>query len=394
MHAYPSCVTKLQVVVVAAALAVVGCGSPASTGPASTAQTGAPSSATPFAIATASQLPLSSPTATPTPTATTVVVATDGLQSPLPSPQPIGWREFSDGGPSGRGDHTWTVDGNAATAYLFGGATADGASNELWAFDLATDTWTVVQASGAPPAPRFGHTATWVPDVGLVVWSGQGRGAEFFDDIWAYDPVVNAWLQLPSFGSVPDARYGSCAALGPDGELWISHGFTFSGRFADTRSYNFDDGSWTDRTPLGNAPVERCLHDCYWSADDRLVLYAGQTTGVAALRDIWAYEYDLGEWTRGPDPEAAARQLYGLATDSTGTFAFVYGGGSLDGGYLDDAWSIDSGALELGPVEAPQGPQARSGAALILHSIRDRLLLFGGTSADGPLSDTWELGLI
>ena len=92
--------------------------------------------------------------------------------------------------------------------------------------------------------------------------------------------------------SMPEARYGSCASLGPDGRLWISHGFTQDdGRFADTRAYDFATGQWTDMTPAGDGPIKRCLHDCFWSSDgQRLILYGGQTTGVAALDDIWAYD--------------------------------------------------------------------------------------------------------
>ena len=125
--------------------------------------------------------------------------------------------------------------------------------------------------------------------MGLVIWSGQA-GSTFFDDIWAYDPTTGAWRELPSLGDVPPARYGSCASLGPDGRLWISHGFTDTGRFDDTRAYDFATGEWTDETPEGDLPVQRCLHDCYWSSDDTLILYGGQTNGVPALGDIWTYD--------------------------------------------------------------------------------------------------------
>ena len=81
-----------------------------------------------------------------------------------------------------------------------------------------------------------------------------GRQHAFFDDIWAYDPAAEAWRELPSLGDVPPARYGSCASLGPDGRLWISHGFTDSGRFDDTRAYDFATGEWTDETPDGDLP--------------------------------------------------------------------------------------------------------------------------------------------
>lgn len=268
----------------------------------------------------------------------------------------IGWvARTQDPGPlpSARQDHTWTVDAANGKAYLFGGLGPDGASNELWAFDLSTDSWTLLQPPTDAPTPRFGHTATWVPGVGLVVWSGQGASG-FFADIWAYDPAANAWTDLPSLGAVPAARYGSCASLGPDGQLWISHGFTEdSGRFSDTRSYDFNTGAWTDRTPVDRVPTKRCLHDCFWSADDQLILYGGRTTGVLALGDLWAYDLASAAWTRGRDPDVPARQLYSMATD--GRSAFIFAGGSLDGGYLDDTLRLDAATLDLAPSSTTAG---------------------------------------
>ena len=278
--------------------------------------------------------------------------------------------------------------GDGTTAYLFGGRTSDGASDEIWQLDLITDSWSIRTPTGPAPEARWGHTATWVPDVGLVIWSGQSESG-FFDDIWRFEPTADAWQQLPASGDVPPARYGSCASLGPDGRLWISHGFTNdSGRFADTRAYDFATGQWTDETPESDLPVERCLHDCYWSAEGRLILYGGQTTGTPALGDIWAFDPAASAWERGSNPAAPARQLYAMAVSDSATV--VFGGGSVDGGFLDDTWLIDDRNLDLGEEPKQTRPPARSGATLISAGAF-RYLLFGGRDADGPMADLWEL---
>jgi hypothetical protein len=304
------------------------------------------------------------------------------------------WRELvaATAGPAAREDHTWTVTGDQA--YLFGGRTNDGPANDLWSFNLTTYQWHELHPSGTAPEPRFGHTATYVDGVGLVVWSGQG--ASFFDDIWAYDSAVDAWHQLPSLGAVPQARYGSCASLGPDGRLWISHGFTADdGRFDDTRAYDFATGEWTDETPSGERPVKRCLHDCYWSAGGKLVLYGGQTSGVPALGDIWSFDPVERAWTQGPESSAPPRQLYAIAAggppDQMGYDGVAFGGGSLDGGYLDDLLHIDSESLAVDPSHVDGGPAGRSGAALISGPGWGSYLLFGGQDGDGLLGDLWEL---
>ena len=336
--------------------------------------------------------PLASPSARPVPSATPSAAATPSASA---AAAPVsGWSRLRpEGGPSPRSDHTLTVDDAGATAYLFGGQAADGSPlGDLWTLDLASASWRRLDARG--PAPRFGHSATWLKGTGLVVFAGQGEA--FYNDVWTFDPRSARWRQLPASGDAPVPRYGSCAAIGPDGRLWISHGFTSEGsRFADTRAYDFETGGWTNETPAGDRPIERCLHACWWTGDGRLALYGGQTTGTPALGDLW-------QLSQGPRPGTNAwaearvpgnlrpRQLYASVRWAEGTI--VFGGGSLDGGYLADAFQIpDAGRARR--INVAAGPSARSGGELIADPRRDRVLLFGGRDADGPNAELWQLTL-
>ena len=322
-----------------------------------------------------------SPTPVPGPTSSPVADAPPSAWAPLIQPGKH---------PKAREDHTFTADLEGRAAYLFGGRTLDGAAlGDLWRFDLDADTWQRLEPEGPSPDARFGHTATWVPGIGLVVWSGQRKQA-FYDDLWRFDPSTNTWQRLQADGPVPRARYGSCAALGPDGRLWVSHGFTDDlGRFDDTWAFDFQRGRWTDETPSGSIPGRRCLHDCTFTPDGRFLLYAGQTTGVPALGDLWTRPID-GGWVKGPRPEPAARQLYGLAV--MGADAFVFGGADLNGDPLRDLWRLDLGALTWHEVALTgQRPKARSGAAMIADEQRSRIILFGGRSKSTAFDDLWVL---
>jgi len=338
-----------------------------------------------------------SPTANPTGSAEESLEPPPSASTPESmgaSPTAVGWRQLSIEGsaPAAREDHTWTLTPDGATAYLFGGRDGSTVFGDLWAYDLATDTWRVGDDTGRPPA-RFGHNAAWVEGIGLVIFAGQA-GAAFFGDLWAYDPATNAWSELPTGGASPVARYGSCAAVGPDGRLWISHGFTADGRrFADTWAYDFAVSAWTDETPPADQPVSRCLHGCWWTDDGAFVLYAGQTTGVTALGDRW--QLTPGErpgtnaWIQlDPEPRPADRNLYAQARWAAAML--VIGGQGLDGGYLADAWLLaDGGDTTL--VEVDGAPPGRAGAEMIADPAHSRILLFGGTDADGARDDLWEL---
>lgn len=282
-------------------------------------------------------------------------------------------------------------------AYLFGGRVGSTLFDDLWVLDLATGTWTTRPAEGSNPIgpeARFGHNAAWVDGVGLVLFGGQGA-SRFFNDLWAYDPDRDAWSQLPPGGAAPVPRYGSCAALGPDGRLWVSHGFTSEGsRFADTRAYDFRTGMWADETPAGEAPVERCLHGCWWSGDT-FNLYGGQTTGTLALGDWWQLtgvsRSETATWTEVAIGGSGlpARNLYALTPFRGGHL--VFGGQALDGSYLDDAWLIDHDGQPAAVTDGAAGPAGRAGAEMVTDLEQDRVLLFGGRDGSGTFADLWEL---
>jgi len=366
----PPMIARFLPVAAIAVLALVACAAPAT--PAASAPSVPPMSEapSPSAVATATERPTVVATASPT----------------TPPVADTAWSRLDVAGPSAREDHTWTADPAGSTAYLFGGRDGETVHGDLWAYDLEADTWTELTPAGGP-APRFGHEAVWADGVGLVIFAGQA-GPTFFNDLWAFDPATQTWRALPSGGDVPVARYGSCAAIGPDGDLWISHGFTADlARFNDTRVYDFATGAWTDVTPASGLPVNRCLHGCWWTDDGALALFGGQTTGVTALDDRWTLRD--GAWTRIEGSGPAARNLYARVRLPGATL--VAGGQAADGSYLADAWLLPDGSADAEPLEVSgDGPAGRAGAELV-RDASGRILLFGGRDADGAYADTWEL---
>lgn len=351
---------------VATLLSACGAATPSATEP-------PPPTSTVEESALASTSPVASPSSSTTAPSTGAVVAR--------------WSELDGaGGPPAREDHTWTVVGDGSTALLFGGRDGSTVYGDLWAFDLQADAWTSIETGGGPAA-RFGHEAVWVDGIGLVVFAGQGDGT-FFNDLWAFDTESGEWTLLPSTGDVPVARYGTCLSVGPDGRLWISHGFTSDGtRFADTRAWDPSTGTWADETPDGELPVSRCLHGCWWTFDGRLALFGGQTTGVTALADRWLLDR---AWTPVMEAQPAARNLYARGRVAEATL--ILGGQAEDGSYLADGWwLLDTGGAAVAlEVEGPM-PPGRAGAELVYDHDADRFLLFGGRDVAGSRADLWQL---
>ena len=336
---------------------------------------------------------------TPTPTAHPTAAATTGTTSATPAGQPAvaaGWTKLrADVAPSPREDHTWTVSEDGTTAYLFGGrAGSDGSRRPV---GVRPRGRRVVRGRGRRADPR---RASGTRRSGCRVgasWCSRARPAPtFFNDLWLFDPVASSWSELPAGGDVPVARYGSCAALGPDGRLWISHGFTEDGvRFSDTRAYDFGTGTWTDadaRRPIDPSSAASTAagsmpqgHSCCSAARRRAWSRSATCGGSrtrAAQRAAWAMlEGDL----------PSARNLYAHAT--AGGDRLVFGGRGKDG-YGNELWAFDLATEAARQLPAAgDAPPGRSGAELVVDAARGRALLFGGKHDGGTFQDLWQLGL-
>ena len=338
----------------------------------------------------------------PTPVSTRLPAPTEGTtpaavptETPLAGPR---WRQLISSGlqPPPRRDHSLVAVGQRLVI-VFGGRSS-GPLGDLWSFDMIEGSWTEVQAPDGPPA-RFGHNAVYDAVHGrMVVFGGQSAGGAFFDDIWAFHMAfdvagVGTWARLKSGEVGPSARYGAAGALDPTGRLLISHGFTDAGRFDDTWGFDLAGESWTEASPQGARPLERCLMRSVWDpSSGRLLMFGGQSTGIPFLGDLWELTED-GWFERTAEPKPSPRNFYAMAFDDEGGRLLLFGGSTQDGP-ANDLWQLDS-ASNSWSEESPEGeaPSARFGHDAVWLPDTRSLVVFGGRSGSQDLNDLWELSL-
>ncbi|HEU4538426.1 MAG TPA: kelch repeat-containing protein, partial [Polyangiaceae bacterium] len=212
----------------------------------------------------------------------------------------------------------------AAGAYVFGGFTDQGPSNEFWRLNLngtttRTATWTQI----APPVPI---TATNWPEPrylaglgyasnGLILFGGVGPQGQTYRDTWRYDGT--AWTKVcdDCFGG----RYGFAAAqLGTEAapELVAFGGHDLETNALTNTMQRFTGSGWEvvaiDPLPapsngsgsnfLGDLePPPRYVAWAARTADDNLILGSGLNLGACG----GAAEYpDAWMWRRGPGGES------------------------------------------------------------------------------------------
>lgn len=294
-------------------------------------------------------------------------------------------------GPLPRRNASAVFDAPRRRIVIFGGATASGDTNDVWAFQLDSASWTdLTPPAGPRPAPRFAHTAVIDPATGrMIVWSGQGT--QFFDDAWSFDPASPGWTLLSPTGTVPAARYGSAAAFDASrGRMLIFAGFTTAGRFEDVRALDPSAPSWADVTPGIPGPIERCLHSAAFDpAGDGFYVYAGQNAGF--LDDLWRFDAAGGGWTNLTLPGRPSGRFF-TATAFLGGRFIVFGGATA-AGRVNDLWAFDPADSSWTPIAAPGAtPSPRDGHAACVDPATGAFYVFGG-SGDALLSEVWRLTL-
>ncbi len=328
-------------------------------------------------------------------------VATDG-----PTGRAVTWTRLASEGvaPVARQAATWTVDPGTGIAYLYGGTSggigpdgepaAGSTLGDLWAYDLAADSWEPVVGTSDEPPARSGHVAAWVDGVGVVVVGGRDSSGRPLADIWRFDPSDGSWRALSPAGPALPARSGACAAAAADGRLWVSHGLGAGGPLDDTWRYEVQANRWSSldaKTP----PSARSGQACWIDAAGRFVLFGGRN-GDTFAGDLWATGTGTdgaGAWSQlGADAGLSPRTGMAIAihTDE----AVLFGGVDEGGTPLGDIGVVAGGASAIEPAQATgTAPDPRTGAVLVDDPAGERLVLFGGATSAGASDELWEADL-
>jgi N-acetylneuraminic acid mutarotase len=330
-----------------------------------------------------------------------LLAACAGGDSPAATPAPIAdilrWEQVRfDGGPGARRDATLVHDSAAKRLILFGGRANGQGVNDTWSFDIASGRWTKVSDGANGPSARWGHVAVYdAKRSQMIVFSGQSSTG-FFNDVWIFNPSTNQWREVSVSGGKPPTRYGSCAAYdGAADVIYISHGFTSSGRFDDTWAFDLATSQWRDISAAGAKPIKRCLHRCAFDLESKtVVLFGGQSNETPILGDLWRFNPATHTWTELPAGAAKpSPRFFSEFQADPAASRFIVFGGFAQSGNVNDVWTFGASSGWSSASIAEPLPAARQSHAGAADLLGRSLYVYGGAGGSGELSDLWRLRL-
>ncbi len=313
--------------------------------------------------------------------------------------------------PTPRAVAATAVDATHRLLYAFGGFDGLGATNDLFAYDFATHGWfPVTPATVTAPGGRWGSGMVFdAARNRLVVFGGfqgdvNGAGSGlYFNDLWAFDVATGTWSQLAPAGSPPSARRQFAMVIDPAlDEIVVFGGYTSSGTFRnDAYALSLAGaGTWSQLAPSGTPPTTRASAAAACDPLRHRLLVFGGSDCCNNYGDAFALTLTgspawslLAANGSGPSGRTLASGDYDVTRDAF----LIFGGGALPNTF-NDAWELSLGASPTWRLLSLTGPPpaTRSAAMFGYDPLGDGAVVAYGSPNlfyTPYRTDTWEMDL-
>ena len=265
-------------------------------------------------------------------------------------------------------------------------------TNDLWAYDLANETWTELNSNGAPMLAS-GRIAP-VPNERAAIYHGgndQQNRLPFSLVRVDYD-AEPTWTEITPNGAPNDGVILGSFVLDEARNRMLSLcGFGASGIHCNVEAFDLTTEAWALLQPAGDAPSGRYG---FFVANDpeneRVIVFSGGQQSfngtVNPAQDTWALE--LAEspvrWVQIEGDGPPGRRNGCSAVDPIGHRFFVFGGTPDARTTEQGLWvlDLDRGEESWTLIEPDGSAPARSSCAAVYDPARRRILFgFGNNSA-------------
>ncbi|GAA6616178.1 Kelch repeat-containing protein [Scytonema sp. NUACC26] len=232
--------------------------------------------------------------------------------------------------------------------FLFGGANYSPTfSNfitydDLWVYNVAANTWKQLHPVNSRPVGRS-RPNLWVVGDRLYLFGGFTASSTTLNDLWVYDIRTNTWTEIIPNGTLPPARHEAQAGdRVQKGKLTVYGGETIdsTGNFQtlnDTWEFDLRTNTWKEVTPIDALNITPARN--YGSAtviNNNLFLHGGDLPGGETgcgspfpqnpTEELWRFDLVKRIWTQvQPDGDPLVR-LKRTNAAKVGNRMYIFGG--------------------------------------------------------------------
>ncbi|KAJ7387099.1 Kelch motif [Desmophyllum pertusum] len=182
--------------------------------------------------------------------------------------------------------------------YVFGGDNGKRMLNDMLRFDIKDNSWSRAVTKGAPPAPRYHHSAV-IFGSNMLVFGGftgdlySNSNLQNKNDLFEYKFNTGQWTEWRMEGRLPPARSAHGAAIYKN-NLWIFAGYDGNKRLDDLWTICLTDPNprWQEVQQSGDRPPT-CCNFPVAVVRDIMFVFSGQS-GAKITNDMFEFNF----WTK------------------------------------------------------------------------------------------------
>lgn len=196
-----------------------------------------------------------------------------------------GWSNLSPSVlPPSRDFHAMCYDNSNRIVILFGGKTNnDSYPNfyylyDTWAYIVSQNTWSNMNPT-ISPAPRHRHAMCYDSYNHRAILFGGDGGDWYSNDTWAYDYASNTWSNMNPAGPPPGRYYHSICYDSVNHKV-ILFGGGGGGSFGDTWAYDYASNTWSNMNPAVRPAARYLFSMCFDEDHGKVILFGGRDNSV------------------------------------------------------------------------------------------------------------------
>jgi N-acetylneuraminic acid mutarotase len=248
--------------------------------------------------------------------------------------------------------------------------------------------------SGGNPGELTGHKMIYDPILDEIVLFGGnriGNDRSNLDSVWKYSISDSQWVEITT-ETTPVSRFGHQMAYLPlNRSIFLFGGSKNSDyeRLGDTWLYNLDNNTWEELSPTESPPASGFSELCYDSLRNRVLLFGGYDSYQSKLNDLWVYYPNNNSWSElAPSSSPPIEYGHSLFYRDNGGEIYTFGRNSFE--FRNEFWEYDTSANSWLQMTATfPRPSYRYWHGMVYSNISDVCLLFGGSSNNFDMDDSW-----
>jgi len=248
--------------------------------------------------------------------------------------------------------------------------------------------------NGGSPGKRTGQQMIYDPILDEIVLYGGNRGngiRSSLDSVWKYSISDSQWIEFSS-ETTPVSRFSHHMAYLPlNRSIFLFGGSKTSDydRLGDTWLYNLDNNTWEEVSPTVSPSGRSDSALCYDSLRNRVLLFGGYNYDHSKLNDLWVYYPNNNSWIEMASSSSPPSDYgHSLFYRNNGGEVYTFGRSSTQ--TINDLWEYDISVNSWAKltVTSPK-PSYRYWHNMRYSNISDVCLLFGGSSLNVDMDDSW-----